>query len=124
MSTNIDENETASISSRSIAISVIDDKTVKTQILGVFYGVGMNINQIIGSGIVTTPGIIWKKVKSPSIVLVLWVIGGIISLAGSLSYVELGVMHRESGGETKYLQTAFPHRRNMMSFLFSFMFIL
>jgi hypothetical protein len=30
-------------------------------------------------------------------------------MAGSLSYVELGVFNKESGGETKYLQTARTH---------------
>ena len=83
----------------------------------------MNVNNIIGSGIVTTPGIIWM-IKSPGIVLLLWLMGGIIRMAGSLSYVELGVIHKISGGETKYLQTAYPEPKIMMSYLFSFMHIL
>jgi len=100
------------------------DKKNRIKILGVIYGIGMNINNIIGSGIVTTPGSIWNSVKSPGIVLLLWLIGGIISLAGSLTYVELGVIHKISGGETKYLETAYPNPKLMMSYLFSFMFIL
>ncbi|GBC02265.1 hypothetical protein RclHR1_04530007 [Rhizophagus clarus] len=95
----------------------------RNKILGVVYGIGVNINNVIGSGIVTTPGIIWKVVKSPGIVLLLWIIGGIVSMAGSLTYVELGVIHRISGGETKYLQTAFPNPKLMISYLFSFMYI-
>src|SRR3954452_8775855 len=95
-----------------------------TKILGVVYGIGMNVNNVLGSGIVTSPGIIWKAVKSPGIVLLLWSVGGLVSMAGSLSYVELGVIHKISGGETKYLQTAFPNPKLMMSYLFSFMFIL
>src|ERR1043166_1762160 len=46
-------------------------------LLGVVFGIGMNVNNVIGSGIVTTPGIIWNRVKSPGIVMLLWVIGGI-----------------------------------------------
>jgi len=101
-----------------------EESPAKKKILGVVYGIGMNINTIIGSGIVTTPGIIWKEVKSPIIVLLLWLIGGIISMAGSLSYVELGAMHKTNGGETIYLQSAYPKPKLMMSYLFSFMFIL
>src|SRR5687768_5217968 len=86
---------------------------------GTVYGIFMNINNIIGSGIVTTPGIIWREVKSPVIVLILWFIGGIISMTGSLTYVELGIMSGRSGGETKYLQMAYPKPRLMMSYLFS-----
>ncbi|RIA91897.1 amino acid/polyamine transporter I [Glomus cerebriforme] len=99
------------------------DKSKDTRLLGIVYGVGMNINSIIGSGIVTSPGIIWKAVKYPRIVLLLWFVGGLVSMSGSLSYVELGVIHKVSGGETKYLQTAYPNPRNMMSYLFSLMFI-
>ncbi|RIA91898.1 amino acid/polyamine transporter I [Glomus cerebriforme] len=95
----------------------------KSGLLGVVYGIGMNINGIIGSGIVTSPGIIWKAVKSPKIVLFLWLVGGIVSMSGSLSYVELGVTHKVSGGEIKYLETAYPNPKFMMSHLFSFMFI-
>ena len=98
--------------------------TTRPEILGVVYGIGMNVNTIIGSGIVTTPGIIWNSVKSPGIVLFLWLIGGIVSMSGSLSYVELGVIHKISGGETKYLQTAYPEPKIIMSYLFSFMHIL
>src|SRR5687767_15024456 len=88
------------------------------------YGIGMNINSIIGSGIVTAPGIIWNSVKSPGIVLLLWLLGGLVSMAGSMTYVELGVKHKISGGETKYLQTAYPRPRKCISYLFSFMYIL
>jgi amino acid transporter len=96
----------------------------RPRILSTSYGIGMNVNEIIGSGIVTTPGIIWKSVKSPAVVLVLWILGGAISMSGSLSYVELGVMHQISGGETKYLQTAYPNPKFLLSYLFSFMFVL
>ncbi|CAI2169621.1 7255_t:CDS:2 [Funneliformis geosporum] len=67
--------------------------------LGVYYGIGMNVNNVLGSGIVTTPGIIWNSVKSPVIVLILWLIGGLVSMAGSLTYVELGAMHKISDRE-------------------------
>ncbi|GBC02261.1 hypothetical protein RclHR1_04530003 [Rhizophagus clarus] len=95
----------------------------KDKLFGIVYGVGVNVNNVIGSGIVTSPGIIWKAVKSPEVVLLLWLICGLVALSGSLSYVELGVIHKISGGETKYLQTAYPHPRDMMSYLFSFMYI-
>ena len=100
-------------------------------LLGVVYGIGMNVNEQIGSGIVTAPGIVLKAVKSPGTVLLLWFVGGIIAMSGSLSYVELGIQQSiisrgsgGSGGETKYLQNAYPKPRDMISFLFSFMFIL
>jgi len=106
---------------------------IPKRILGKFFGVGMNVNHIIGSGIVTAPGIIWGSIKSPGIVLLLWVVGGIVSITGSLSYTILGV-HQSilskvkgesgSGGEVKYLQTAYPYFENVAGYLFSFIHIL
>ena len=115
-----------SMSNTPSRVSIITNPRLDNQheLLGVVFGIGMNVNNVIGSGIVTSPGSIWKAIKSPGIVLLLWLIGGIISMAGSLSYVELGVIHKISGGETKYLQTAYPNPKLMMSYLFSFMFIL
>src|SRR5436305_9098582 len=120
MSRNDDEGVSLPPASPS-KMSFIDNQN---KLLGVAYGIGMNVNNIMGSGIVTTPGIIWNSVKSPGMVLTLWLIGGIVSMSGSLSYVELGAIHKISGGETKYLETAYPHPKLMMSYLFSFIFVL
>ncbi|CAB4395508.1 unnamed protein product [Rhizophagus irregularis] len=99
-------------------------KPRNNSLLGVFYGIGMNVNNMIGAGIISTPGTVWYAVKSPGIVLSLWLLGGIVSMAGSLTYVELGAIHKVNGGETKYLQTAYPNPKLLMSYLFSFMFVL
>src|SRR5436305_13673130 len=78
-------DDTASTNSPS-RVSMIDETTRPRELLGVVFGIGMNVNNVIGSGIVTSPGSIWKAVKSPGIVLLLWAVGGIVSMAGSLSY--------------------------------------
>ncbi|GBC02259.1 hypothetical protein RclHR1_04530001 [Rhizophagus clarus] len=84
-----------------------------------------NKNKLLGTvyGIFTTPGIVWKQVKSPYVVIVLWIIGGIVSLCGSLVYSEFGIIHQDSGGETIYLAKSFPRPKMLASYLFSFMFI-
>jgi amino acid transporter len=41
------------------------------------------------AGIFTTPGIVWKQVKTPYVVILLWLVGGIVSLFGSLIYTEV-----------------------------------
>ena len=109
------------------------ERSERQRILNVVYGIGMNVNHLIGSGIVTSPGIVWGLVKSPGIVVLMWLMGGIVALSGSWSYVELGIRQSiisrrdrviGSGGETKYLQIAYPKPKFMMSYLFSFMYIL
>ncbi|CAG8734647.1 5839_t:CDS:2, partial [Dentiscutata erythropus] len=55
--------------------------------LGILYGIGYNINYIIGAGIFNSNSI-WRVVQSPGIALMLYVGCGIISLLGSLIYIE------------------------------------
>ena len=38
--------------------------------------------------------IVYKAVKFSGIILLLWTIGGIVSMAGSLTYVKLGILHK------------------------------
>ncbi|RGB37966.1 amino acid/polyamine transporter I [Rhizophagus diaphanus] len=95
----------------------------RKELLGVIYGIGMNVNSIIGVGIFTTPGIILSLIKKPYVILLLWLAGGIVSLFGSLIYTEYGALHRDNGGEKIYLDKAYPSPPFMASYLFSFMFI-
>ncbi|CAG8588518.1 15983_t:CDS:2 [Funneliformis mosseae] len=69
----------------------VDSTEVK--IISLAYGIGINVNSIIGSGIVTAPGIIWNSVKSPGIVLLLWFIGGLVSMAVPYHMSSLAFMY-------------------------------
>ncbi|CAG8815384.1 2335_t:CDS:2, partial [Dentiscutata erythropus] len=55
--------------------------------LGILFGIGYNINRIVGAGIFNADSM-WILVQSPGITLVLFVVCGIISLLGSFIYVE------------------------------------
>lgn len=44
----------------------------------------MVIGMMIGSGIFSTPGSVLKEVGSPGVAMILWVLGGLVSLAGTL----------------------------------------
>ncbi|CAG8598640.1 11889_t:CDS:10 [Ambispora leptoticha] len=103
--------------------SQFSDEERRTKILGVFAGIGNNCNNMVGAGIFSSPGLVLHKVKSPGIALILWLIGGIVALCGSLSYVELGSSLSDGGGETIYLKTAFPRPRALFSYMFSFTMI-
>jgi APA family basic amino acid/polyamine antiporter len=56
------------------------------------------IANMIGTGIFTTSGFIARDTGSPWILLALWVVGGLIALAGALAYAELGAAMPEAGG--------------------------
>jgi len=62
---------------------------------------------ILGSAIFVAAAFVPREVPHPTLVLLLWVTGGLIAIAGALSYAELGTMFPEAGGQYHYLKQAF-----------------
>src|SRR5688572_25437330 len=62
---------------------------------------------MVGQGIFTGSGFMGHDLRHPPTVLALWAFGGLLALAGSLSYAELGVLLPRAGGEYAYLHRAF-----------------
>ena len=62
--------------------------------LGLFDSTMIAIGIVIGSGIFLTTGIMAKSIPSPSLILLAWAVGGLLSLAGALAYAELGAAMR------------------------------
>lgn len=66
------------------------------------------IGTVIGSGIFLVPGVILKAVgNSVTLALSVWVIGGILSLLGALTYGELSSMNPHAGGLYVYIRDCF-----------------
>ncbi|HWP01018.1 MAG TPA: amino acid permease [Methylococcus sp.] len=62
---------------------------------------------VIGTGIFLVPATIAREVGSFAWVLVVWLAGGLLSLAGALSYAELGAAFPHAGGEYVFLRRAY-----------------
>jgi len=65
------------------------------------------IGGVIGAGIFRNPATIAQQTNSGLQVLILWVIGGLLTLAGVLCYAELGARRPQAGGTYVYLREAF-----------------
>lgn len=65
------------------------------------------VSNVIGSGIFTTTGFMARDIGDPNLILVLWVLGALVALAGALSYSELGTALPEVGGEYVYIRRAY-----------------
>lgn len=61
---------------------------------------------MIGTGVFTTSGPLLETVGSPAAVLAVWLVGGVVSLCGALSYAEIGTTYPEAGGEYAILKHA------------------
>lgn len=76
---------------------------------------------VIGSGIFVTTGIMAENLPSPILILLAWLFGGLLTLAGALTYAELGVTFPESGGQYVYLREAYG---KLAGFLFGWVLFL
>ena len=75
--------------------------------LGLFDSTMMVIGIVIGSGIFMTTGLMAEALPSPSFILITWVLGGVMMLAGALTYAELGAAMPKAGGQYVYLREAY-----------------
>jgi APA family basic amino acid/polyamine antiporter len=66
------------------------------------------IGSVIGSGIFRTPGPILRQVDgSVGLSLLVWTVGGVLSLLGALTYAELAAANPEAGGLYCYIRDGF-----------------
>ena len=65
------------------------------------------VGTVIGSGIFLTPGAVVRNAGSGGMALSVWVVGGVLSLLGALTFAELGAAKPEAGGLYVYLRDAF-----------------
>jgi APA family basic amino acid/polyamine antiporter len=72
--------------------------------MGLWSATSMVIGSIIGAGIFMRPATMAGQLGSPTLMLTVWVIAGVVSLFGAMIYAELGVMYPETGGPYRYLQ--------------------
>ena len=65
------------------------------------------VSSVIGVGIFLTPGVVANNLPVPSLFLLAWALGGLLSLAGALANAELGAMYPHAGGDYVYLREAY-----------------
>jgi APA family basic amino acid/polyamine antiporter len=62
---------------------------------------------IVGSAIFIAASIVPRDVPQPALLIALWCVGGLLSLAGVVTYAELGTMFPEAGGQYHFLKEAY-----------------
>jgi amino acid transporter len=86
--------------------------------LGPWTSAAVVIGTMIGTGIFLKPAEMAADAGSAVIVFAAWIVGGILSLFGALSFAELGAAIPEAGGEYAYLRRGFGP---VWGFLFGWM---
>jgi APA family basic amino acid/polyamine antiporter len=77
------------------------------RVLGASQAMAIVVGTIIGSGIFLVPREMMRDVGSSSLVYLAWIVGGLLSLFGAMTYAELGAMLPYAGGEYVYLRGAY-----------------
>src|SRR5437899_10870673 len=72
--------------------------------LGLFSGTMAVVGGIIGGGIFRTPATVAERLRSPGLVLLAWVVGGVVALIGAFCFGELGRRYPRAGGGYVYLR--------------------
>ncbi len=75
--------------------------------LGAVDGALITIGATLGTGIFLTTGDIARRLPHAGLILLIWVAGGLVTLAGALSYAELGGMFPFAGGQYQFLKEAY-----------------
>jgi len=74
------------------------------------------IGMVVGAGIFETPALVAANATNETFVLLVWLVGGFISLIGALCYAELATTYPHAGGNYYYLMRAFG---KSLAFLFN-----
>ena len=77
------------------------------RVLGASQATAIVVGTIIGSGIFLVPREMMQDVGSSALVYLAWIVGGLLSLFGAMTYAELGAMLPYAGGEYVYLRGAY-----------------
>ena len=75
--------------------------------LGLVAATCIVISDVIGTGVFLKARVMTCNVGAPALVLAVWVAAGALSLAGALTYAELGAMLPHAGGEYVYLRRSY-----------------
>ena len=75
--------------------------------LNVWHATAIVTGTIIGSGIFLVPAEMMQAVGSAGLVYLAWIVGGLLSFFGALTYAELGAMRPWAGGEYVYVRDGY-----------------
>jgi APA family basic amino acid/polyamine antiporter len=102
-------------------VSVEDRSTGFVRGLGALDSTMIVAGSMIGSGIFIVSSPIARQVGAPGWLLVVWLITGLLTVTGALSYGELAAMMPHAGGQYVYLREAFSP---LCGFLYGWTFFL
>jgi APA family basic amino acid/polyamine antiporter len=75
--------------------------------LNLFDATMLVVGNVVGAGIFTTAGFLAGELTNPWLFTGIWIIGGLLTLCGALTYAEMASMFPRSGGDYLFLKAAY-----------------
>jgi APA family basic amino acid/polyamine antiporter len=75
--------------------------------IGLYAATAITVGNIIGSGIFRSPHSVAQEISGFGLVILAWIVGGLLSICGSLVLTELVVTHPRTGGLYVFIREAF-----------------
>ena len=94
----------------------IGQEAAPARVLSVWDASMITVGIVVGAGIFESPARVAAIAGSPSWMIAAWVLGGVLSLMGALSYAELATTYPSTGGDYAFLTRAYGRH---VSFLFA-----
>jgi amino acid transporter len=83
-------------------------------VLSTLDGIVLIVGLVLGAGIFRAPQLVAGGSASKEAFLLLWVVGGVVSLVGALCYAELAAAYPNAGGEYHFLRRAFGRQAGFL----------
>src|ERR671916_2794689 len=77
--------------------------------------VSIIIANVVGTGVFLKARVMTCNVGTPGMVVMVWVVAGLLSLAGALTYAELAAMMPRAGGEYVFMREAYGRAAGFLS---------
>ena len=78
--------------------------------IGLYAATAVTIGSIVGSGIFRSPHSVALELPTAALMVLAWIVGGLLSMCGSLVLAELAVTHPHTGGLYVFIREAFGNR--------------
>jgi len=108
MRTKLDMNvKNSFMDGERLAVETKAGKLELVRRLNGWHAASIVVGTIIGSGIFLVPAEMMQAVGTARMVYAVWIVGGVLSFFGALTYAELGAMKPQAGGEYVFIRDAY-----------------
>src|SRR6185369_2950736 len=95
-------------------------QTELPRVLNASHATSIVVGIIIGSGIFLVPHEMMAAVGNSRMVYAVWIVGGLLSLFGAMTYAEVAAMKPRVGGEYAFLRDAYG---DLIAFLYTWTWV-